>query len=423
MTHMESIKNMKHCRVAFLWDESFLWGLMAYKALRECSLPFELIRAEDIRAGVLDRYRMLFVPGGWASNKRKALGDAGVKAILDFVGRGGNYLGICGGAGLATRAENGIGLLNITRKKSEDRVPSFNGRIRLNIKEHPMWERQNSHIFHAWWPSQFQIGDSAVRILATYGDALPDSFSSDLNVGDVNASGDWSELEKIYQINLDPERLRDESAVVEGHYGKGTVILSLIHFDTPDDINGQVVLKNLWWYLAGESPDHKTQSSDSKARRADNKGQTADIINSCSEICTLCSELISLGERNFLWFWRNPMLLLWRRGVRGLEYNTLYIMLKEISDILRVQNHDLKPQDIDKIREKLIPFVDKARRLLMLERYALQNGHITYERCEDPEIQKIRMELFSSSKHHGGLFKRLIDEVDRVLFSLITKAT
>ncbi len=57
---------MKKNKVAFLWDESYLWGLMAFNALTHLDLPFDLIKAEDIRAGSLDNYRMLFVPGGWA---------------------------------------------------------------------------------------------------------------------------------------------------------------------------------------------------------------------------------------------------------------------------------------------------------------------------------------------------------------------
>ena len=98
---------MSEKRVALLWDESFLWGLMAYKALKNASLPFELIRAEDIRNGCLDKYAVLFVPGGWASNKLKALGDRGIGAIRNFVREGGNYLGFCGGAGLEAGIRKG----------------------------------------------------------------------------------------------------------------------------------------------------------------------------------------------------------------------------------------------------------------------------------------------------------------------------
>ncbi|HBB17969.1 MAG TPA: hypothetical protein DCZ97_13555, partial [Syntrophus sp. (in: bacteria)] len=113
---------------ALLWDESLLWGLMAWRALKEAGLPFDLLRSEDIRAGGLADYRMIFVPGGWASNKLSALGDAGMEEIRRFVAGGGAYLGICGGAGMAT--EKGLDLLPVKRKSSGDRVPSFSGPIR-----------------------------------------------------------------------------------------------------------------------------------------------------------------------------------------------------------------------------------------------------------------------------------------------------
>lgn len=411
--------------VAFLWDESFLWGLMAYRALSEANLPFDLIRSEDIKKGRLKHYRMLFVPGGWASNKIKSLGDRGVSEIKDFVNNGGSYLGFCGGAGLATL--DGIGLLNIKRKPTKERVPSFSGKICLNVNEHVMWDgispfcRGNpprlpragteacpySQVFHAWWPSQFAVEDNGIRILATYGEAMPDSFSSDLNVGDTEAHGNWEELEKIYGINLNPMRLRNETAVVEGSYGKGKVVLSLIHFDVPDDDNGQLVLKNLWHYLGGVQDSAEEQ----KSKRPE--------VQKTSELLTLCSDLISLGERNFLWYWRNPMLLQWRRGVRGLEYCTLYVMVREVVQKCRSAEVQECEKRINMIKDLIIPFTEKAKRLLVLERYAMQKSHITYERCEDPEIKALRAELFSESKSHGGIFRELIAEIDGLLYSLI----
>jgi len=390
-------------KAAFLWDESFLWGIMAYKALNALGLSFDLIRAEDIKRGELDKYGMLFVPGGWASNKSKALGEAGRRAVQDFVADGGNYLGFCGGAGLATKAEGGIGLLNVKRRPTKERVPSFSGRIELNLYKHPIWLNQDSNVFHAWWPSQFVVEDKEIKALASYGKALPDSFSSDLNVGDVKANGGWKTLEDIYQINLDPARLIDEPAIIEGGYGRGKVILSLIHFDTPDDINGAAVLKNLWTYLGG--------SQDSVEGRS--LGSAEKNSKLISELEREVNKLITFGERNFLWFWRNPMLLQWRRGIRGLEYNTIYIMIKEII------RENSAGNDIKRIREMLVPFIEKAKKLLLLERQAMQKGHITYEKCEDVEIRGIRSELFSDTKSHGGMFKELIDKVDESLFSLI----
>ncbi len=428
--------------VAFLWDESFLWGLMAYRALKGQGLPFDLIKAEDIKTGALNKYKMLFVPGGWASNKGKAFGESGLKAIRDFIENGGNYLGFCGGAGLAAEAKGGLGLLNVKRRPTKDRVPSFSGRIELNVNEHPMWKgiteavscqrsavskkttanpQPLTTVFNAWWPSQFVIEDNKIKKLATYGDALPDAFSSDLNVGDVGSDSRWEELEKVYQINLNPQRLKNEPAVIEGTYGKGKVILSLVHFDTPDDGNGQLVLVNLWEYLAGEKAEHRTHSAehgDESFIPPLEKGGKGGF-DSGQELYNMCTEVISLGERNFLWFWRNPMLLQWRRGVRGLEYNTLYIMMKEIVKIKSRGVLQYAPT-VDRLKDLLGPFTEKAKDLLLQERYALQEGYITYERCDNPEIQKLRVELFSESKSHGGKFKELIDEVDRLLFSLLT---
>jgi len=140
------------------------------------------------------------------------------------------------------------------------------------------------------------------------------------------------------------------------------------------------------------------------------------------------------------------MFLQWRRGVRGLEYCTLFVMIKEILEILRgcgpsrPGNRETKPAvpltgDASsaaynrfmtdcglRIKELLTSFVDNAGRLLVLERHSLRNGHITYDRCDDPEIIKIRKALFSGSKSHGGLFKKLINEVDSVLFLLLKEA-
>jgi len=417
--------------VAFLWDESFLWGLMAYRALKGLNLPFDLIRADDIKTGALKKYKMLFVPGGWASNKGKALGEGGLKAIRDFVRNGGNYLGFCGGAGLATEAKGGLGLLNVKRRPTKERVPSFSGRIELIIDDHPMWKSCRGNppwlpragtgacpygpVFHAWWPSQFVVEDNSIKILAAYGDALPDAFSSDLNVGDVELTGGWAALEDLYGINLNPSRLKGEPCVLEGNYGDGRVILSLVHFDTPDDVNGQQVLVRLWDYMLGED------NSAEARKRGSVEEKTRGLSRfPASELFAVCSDLISLGERNFLWFWRNSMLLQWRRGVRGLEYNTLFIMMKEIEGIMACRGERPFAPTVDRLKDLLLPFVEKAKALLLLERYALQKGHITYERCDDPEIQKLRTELFAESKSYGGRFKELIDEIDKLLFLLLT---
>jgi len=416
---------------AFLWDESFLWGLMARQALRDAGLPFDLIRSEEIKAGALSRYGMLFVPGGWASAKLRTLGEKGQAAIRYFVENGGSYLGICGGAGLATGS--GIGLLPVSRKATQERVPSFSGPIRLSRVSHVIWENIESPVFSAWWPFQFHIAaENEINVLATYEEAQADAMSADIKVGDGQING-WSESEERYGIFLDPQRLKNEPAVVEGRFGQGKVILSLIHFDTPQDPNGAAVLRNLWRYLIPD-PDwqiHVSTMSQTNRLITDHSPECNKML---ADIEAAVAGLIAMGEENLLWYWRNPWFLQWRRGIRGMEYSTLAVMIGEIAARLRHDDpagHEKEKafpefsyqsqlqEDLMTIRELLIPFVEKVKILLSREKSFLSTAALSPVDCSDEEINGLRQDLLGSSISHGGKFKELIDVVDRLLYKLI----
>ncbi len=66
--------------------------------------PFQVSRitAPEIQAGKLADVDVLVHPGGSGGGQGKALGENGRKAVREFVHRGGGYLGVCGGAYLAT---------------------------------------------------------------------------------------------------------------------------------------------------------------------------------------------------------------------------------------------------------------------------------------------------------------------------------
>jgi putative intracellular protease/amidase len=400
---------------------------MARQALEEAGLPFDLIRAEGIRRGDLARYRMLFVPGGWASNKIAALGDQGLGLIRHFVESGGSYLGICGGGGMAT--ESGLGLLPIRRRASADRVPSFSGPILLTPASHAIWQQIDTPLFHAWWPSQFQAGGHGVSVLARYGKAQSDAFSSDIPVADGGLAG-WVDLEERYGILLDPARLEGEPCVLEGRFGQGRVILSLIHFDTPGDRNGTRVLRNLWHQLAGSSV-----ADAGSVKVPDRSGPAPPVAPAARErvaaLQAAVDDLIATGARHFLWYWRTPLLLQWRRGVRGLEYATLSVMLSEIARCLGLKNGGSPPggpemrepralQDqLAEIAGLLMPFCEKAKRLVIAERFYMQSTLLSPVRCDDAQISRLREELFASAMSHGGAFKRLIDVLDLTLYGLI----
>lgn len=60
------------------------------------------VKAIDIRAGILRDFDVLIQPGGSGSKQAKNLEAAGRDSIIQFVKKGGGYLGVCAGAYLAT---------------------------------------------------------------------------------------------------------------------------------------------------------------------------------------------------------------------------------------------------------------------------------------------------------------------------------
>ncbi len=156
--------------------------------------------------------------------------------------------------------------------------------------------------------------------------------------------------------------------------------------------------------------------------------------NAVAEIQKTVLELIATGSKLSLWSRRTLLLLQWRRGVRGLEYSTLDVMAGEIvkrlekprpgesdgqADLPGSMNPSRLRGELKEIREKLIPFAEKAKLLLVMERLYMQKALLSPLECADAEISQRREELFGSAMRHGGHFKSLIDAMDRLLYGLI----
>ncbi|MFC1769998.1 cob(I)yrinic acid a,c-diamide adenosyltransferase, partial [Nitrospirota bacterium] len=121
--------------------------------------------------------------------------------------------------------------------------------------------------------------------------------------------------------------------------------------------------------------------------------------------------LHEFGKRNFLWFERGE-LIQWRRGIRGLEYFTLFSLVS------RLDQFAADPE----ISSELEAFSDDAMKLLMRENMALRRGEsITFRDTQDEEIKKLRAGLFSESKSYGGRFKLLLDKVDAILYESMNR--
>ncbi|MBK5226177.1 MAG: hypothetical protein JJD96_06360 [Thermoleophilia bacterium] len=407
------------CKIAFFWDESFLWGLIAYDTFRELGVSFDLLTSKEIHENGLDGFDVLFVPGGWASDKITELRDVGREKIRTYVRDGGSYLGICGGAGLALSHETGLALVPVSRMSTKVRLPSFSGGIALEPvdAEHPMWRGfPDGAVFHAWWPGQFALEDADdVEVLAIYDEPAPGSFVTDLPVlPDMH----WEYWERSYGINLQPERIIGEPAVIETSFGAGKVLLSYLHFETPDDVTGHEVLLNILEYLAGGKPVTTPAAKDGGKTGSTDITEAMTLANSLKDSV---DGLISFGTKNFLWYQRNDWILQWRRGVRGVEYSTLNAMLGRLADTVTALG-DVGEVTVDKLRrlrEIAQPFFEDAPRLLLLERDAMGEGPISPLKTGDEQILALRRKLFSESKRCGGLFKEIIDLADEILLPLL----
>ena len=412
-------------RVAFFWDESFLWGLMAMRSLRGLGVEAEAVTSAEIRDGRLGAFDILFVPGGWASDKTAALGEAGREAVREFVRSGGSYIGFCGGAGLALDTDGGLSLTRVTRVPTRHRVPSFSGEMELvpESPAHPLWRGiTRPYIFHAWWPGQFHVGgDHGAKVVARYGGPGRDFCSADLCADDVYMHDEgWSRWEEAYGINLDPERLIGEPAMIETAFGEGRVFLSYPHMETPGSKKGNRAFLNLLEYMTPKGKRRRGKA----ARRGKKKTYpiSAEARDAAREMMEAAKGFVMFGARNFLWYWRNEWVLQWRRGVRGVEYSTLYAMIREVSEFARTQDESPDKEfngRLPALRDRVLPFFDDAKRLLIKERFGLMHGAMSSIKSDDHDVLKLRERLFSHSKRFGGEFKEILGMLDEALLTAI----
>ena len=69
-----------------------------YWMFRWMDATVEIVNSSAIKAGALDSFQMIAVPGGYAYDYYLDLGYSGASAIQDFVSEGGAYWGSCAGA-------------------------------------------------------------------------------------------------------------------------------------------------------------------------------------------------------------------------------------------------------------------------------------------------------------------------------------
>lgn len=413
--------------VGLFWDQSLVWGILCVKALTDLGVPFHLLGADDIRTGCLERYRVLLVPGGWASHKVRVLGDAGRTRIASFIEQGGSYIGFCGGAGLALSSPPSLGLVPLERMPLTRRLPSASGTIQIRGNEHhPAWRNLPLDIpVSVWWPSQFGSSQCpGSTCVASYWKTGTDFQVADIPVKDViGGNFRWQDLEQAYGINLDPERILGHPAILEVRSGRGLLILSYPHLETPGDTWGNRLLFNMLRYLDSEAAMALPSSApppppcfDAPPGRAAARALEAAWRDAAN--------LVAFGEQNLLWNRRGSWLLNWRRGIRGLEYGFLEVALRCALDHLPAGSGGEAPYDpwaapAQKIEAEVRKFCSMARELLEEEKPAARNGQLSKLGKVNRRVDELRARLFGTRMNHGGMCAQIFDDLDTLLLHLL----
>jgi hypothetical protein len=420
--------------IALFWDQSLVWGLICRTTLQELGIPFHLVRAQAIAQGQLDHYRVLLVPGGWASHKMHALGRPGQDQIRQFVTRGGSYSGFCGGAGLALSSPPSLGLIPLKRLSLAERLPSASGQVMLHgLASHPIWADLPASLpASVWWPSQFHWQPAPhVRVLASYAAPGQDFRVADLPSADLEIQDlPWEAWEAVYGINLNPQRLLGQPAIIEGQVGQGRAVLSYPHLETPGDVAGNRLFANILRYLDQSAAPHTPKRlAPAPADLAGGDPPGKEAREQLQLAAQQVDALIQFGERHLLWNWRRPWLLHWRRGIRGLEYGTLAVLVRVLAEeadraatVHEASANDPWLRPARQLALDVDSFCRSARRLLLEEKLAGHCGQVSKVGQVNASVDGLRALLFGREMNHGGLCRTLFDQLDELLYQVFSGA-
>lgn len=181
-----------------LYHEPRTYNGVLHAALEKALGPVVTVNDADIKAGVLDGASALFMPGGPDRYYLEKLKGDGNARIRDFVGRGGTYIGICGGAYYGCR--------EIDWKNGEIKAPReldfFQGLARGPVPQWPVSE--------------------AVEIEGPLGQGLSYYWGGPL------FEGDFKNVDVLARYASLPGK---PPAVIAGRHGKGNWFLCSAHLE------------------------------------------------------------------------------------------------------------------------------------------------------------------------------------------------
>lgn len=422
-----------------LWDESHIWGLLAWRAVESMGLPYRLVRAQEIADGLLSRNppALLLVPGGTARLKADALGESGMRAVRDHVAGGGRYLGFCGGAGLGLTGEHGLGLCPWSRASFTDRMQHFvSGHVHAAVNAgHPLTPADLSAApsLPVWWPGRFAPEDGHdVEILARYTEPGGDFWVADLPL-DTLPPGTFAEWEDLYGIRLRPTFLIGQPCILHGTYGQGSYTLSYTHLETPESPEANRWFAHLVERLTDGPPAPGVLGTPGDIGNAPTGGLRAatplvpawelDALparwhdDGLLRARALFDDIVTIGINHCLFFRRNSWLIGWRAGIPGANLNNLHAAVcTAVSTPPTPAAEDYWNARRRSFLDRLALFHKGVTGYLLAERLAMTLSKTFPETVSRQSLKEQRAALFGPPMASGGLYAELLDVLDRLVF-------
>lgn len=407
------------------WDESHFWGLLAVRALSAWGVPHRLVRGSEIADGILsgksgEPPKLLFVPGGRAKGKADRLGVRGMDAICDYVASGGTYLGFCGGTGLALTGPYGLGLSPWSRKGYKNRLHHFlSGHVETRLADHPLVpaDLDGQALLPVWWPGRFDARDDGVTVLARFGAPGPDFWVADLNLATL-PQGTMTDWENLYGIHLNPDFIDGLPGVTVNDFGKGQVIISYTHLETPASPAANRWLAHILSETLGDSVNDFSTLGPIPAWDTASRPVVWDdpVLTKARQAM---ESIITTGREHFLLFWRNPWLLGWRRGIPGSGINTLFSLICE-SMAIEPGDEALAfwKQHAERFRVLMELLTGGLTGYLLAERLSMTVFHSDPNAVSTEGLREQRRALFGVPPEPGGLFADLASLMEELYYRL-----
>jgi glutamine amidotransferase-like uncharacterized protein len=190
-------------------EESVLAGEKMFEWM---GYAVSLVNADYINDNGLDKFKILYIPGGDMYQYATDLSSQGKKNIKDFIREGGAYIGICGGAFFAAKkviwrgqqlSMVSLELFSGTAEGPIDEIipyPEY-GMCQVNIVDtvHPITESgpDSMWILYYWGPALNVENDASAVILGTYNIGnLPVMLAINYGLGRVFLIGTHPEIEE-----------------------------------------------------------------------------------------------------------------------------------------------------------------------------------------------------------------------------------